>query len=282
MNLSSRKHILAVGVALALSGVGGASAADPRPAPSQQVVDARHEAQILTSFDMNRHLRGYPLTVAADGSKVVLEGKVESGVAKDLAGDIANGVEGIKQVDNRIVVDPDVTVATRAKDDRSFGDRVDDSNVTASVKSKLLWNSHTDGLDIHVETSHGKVTLTGQADSAAERDLAGRIARDTNGVRAVDNKLALNAAGATTAAKAKPAPAAADRPVSDGWITAKVKSSLVYTRKVEAFDITVTTKDGVVTLDGIVETAAERDLAIQVARDVRGVKKVVATGIKLG
>jgi osmotically-inducible protein OsmY len=70
--------------------------------------------------------------------------------------------------------------------------------------------------------------------------------------------------------------------VSDAWITAKVKSSLMFTRSVDAFDITVSTADGRVTLDGIVHTNAERDLAIDVARDVRGVKNVDSKGLKAG
>ena len=70
--------------------------------------------------------------------------------------------------------------------------------------------------------------------------------------------------------------------VSDAWITSRVKSSLMFTRGVSSFDITVTTVNGVVSLNGMVDSTAERELAVRVAQDVRGVKKVEASGLKAG
>ena len=49
-----------------------------------------------------------------------------------------------------------------------------------------------------------------------------------------------------------------DRP--DGWITTKVKSTLLYSSNVDGSDIKVDTKNGVVTLSGKVDTGAERAL----------------------
>jgi osmotically-inducible protein OsmY len=54
----------------------------------------------------------------------------------------------------------------------------------------------------------------------------------------------------------------------------------MFTRSVEAFDFTVTTVDGAVSLNGIVDNAGDRDRAVQVAADIRGVKKVDASGVK--
>ena len=61
----------------------------------------------------------------------------------------------------------------RDGNNRTFSDKVEDATITASVKSKLLWNTRTDGLDIGVDTVAGKVTLSGAASSAEEKDLAG-------------------------------------------------------------------------------------------------------------
>lgn len=66
---------------------------------------------------------------------------------------------------------------------------VSDSAITAAVKSKLLANSSTSGMDIHVETNHGVVTLSGTVSSDAEKELAERIARNTDGVTDVTNNL---------------------------------------------------------------------------------------------
>ncbi|HET6655913.1 MAG TPA: BON domain-containing protein [Gammaproteobacteria bacterium] len=64
-----------------------------------------------------------------------------------------------------------------------------DTAITAAVKSKLLANSSTSGMDIHVETNHGVVTLSGTVTTDAEKSLAERIARNTNGVTDVTNNI---------------------------------------------------------------------------------------------
>lgn len=66
---------------------------------------------------------------------------------------------------------------------------------------------------------------------------------------------------------------------ADAWITTKVKTEFGTTKNVTATDINVTTNDGVVTLTGNVETAAEKANALRVAQSVKGVKSVNAAGL---
>lgn len=61
----------------------------------------------------------------------------------------------------------------------------------------------------------------------------------------------------------------------DAAITASVKIALAVKRGVSAHEINVDTDQGVVTLRGQVDTQAERQLAVMVARDVGGVRDVV-------
>lgn len=67
--------------------------------------------------------------------------------------------------------------------------------------------------------------------------------------------------------------------VDDGWITTKVKSKLAVAKNVEATDISVETKEGVVTLTGAVPSAAVKSHVVQEARSVKGVKSVDASGL---
>ena len=62
--------------------------------------------------------------------------------------------------------------------------------------------------------------------------------------------------------------------VSDSSITTKVKSSLLADSMVGALAIDVDTTEGVVSLNGIVNSEQERARAIQVAQSVSGVKRV--------
>lgn len=66
----------------------------------------------------------------------------------------------------------------------------------------------------------------------------------------------------------------AQEKITDTWITAKVKSLFVYSKYVSANAINVETIDGVVILSGSIETENMRDTAVDIARTVRGVRKV--------
>ena len=62
---------------------------------------------------------------------------------------------------------------------------VSDSWITSKVKSEFLSNTHISGLDIHVETVDGVVSLTGAVTTDAERELAISKAEAIKGVRGV-------------------------------------------------------------------------------------------------
>ena len=62
---------------------------------------------------------------------------------------------------------------------------------------------------------------------------------------------------------------------TDAGITSAVKSRLVTDKTVSGLKIDVDTKDGVVTLNGTVPTKAEADRAASLARETKGVKRVV-------
>ncbi len=283
----ARKLILASGIALTMAAMAGPAAAGTA---SQDVTDARQETQIWTTYALNPHLRANDLKVSVRNGKATLTGKVEEDVSKDLAKQIALGVNGIKEVDNQIVVQADYVAPARSAD-RGFGESIEDATITSAVKSKLLWSKHTDGLAMDVDTMRGKVTLKGTADTAAARDFASRLAMNTRGVVSVDNKLVVKPMVAKTKdtkmgdksdaefAKAEVAKNEAGKDVADAWITTKVKSTFLYSSNVDGTDITVNTNAGVVTLTGKVDSGAERALAIELAENVRGVKSVNSKGL---
>jgi hyperosmotically inducible protein len=63
--------------------------------------------------------------------------------------------------------------------------------------------------------------------------------------------------------------------MSDAGLTAKIKAKMALDDSVRARTIDVSTTDGVVTLAGTVGSAAEHDRAVQLARDTKGIKRVV-------
>ena len=75
------------------------------------------------------------------------------------------------------------------------GEVIEDGVITTKVKTALLADPDVKGLAIDVDTKNGVVTLKGSADKAANMDRATRIARDTGGVKSVDNQLVVKTAG---------------------------------------------------------------------------------------
>lgn len=65
-----------------------------------------------------------------------------------------------------------------------------------------------------------------------------------------------------------------DQPVKDSYITTKVKAELAKDKGTSARDIHVTTKDGIVMLNGTVASTAEKELAEKDAKKVKGVMDV--------
>jgi hyperosmotically inducible protein len=60
----------------------------------------------------------------------------------------------------------------------------------------------------------------------------------------------------------------------DGWITMKIKLALLANHPTSGFETDVDTKDGVVTLTGIVDTSEAKAGADEVAKKIEGVKAV--------
>lgn len=65
-----------------------------------------------------------------------------------------------------------------------------------------------------------------------------------------------------------------NHPVKDSYITTKVKAELAKDKGTSARHIHVTTKDGIVMLDGTVASEAEKELAEKDAKRVDGVAGV--------
>lgn len=69
------------------------------------------------------------------------------------------------------------------------------------------------------------------------------------------------------------------QPVSDSWITTKVKTELLAARDVSGLKIDVETVNGQVKLSGAVKTQMQVDRAVEVARSVKGVKDVDSSAL---
>ena len=70
-----------------------------------------------------------------------------------------------------------------------------------------------------------------------------------------------------------------EQPVTDTWITTKVKADLATTEGIKSGDISVTTKNGLVTLSGTVNSKAQVQKAVAITKSVKGVHDVDSSAL---
>jgi osmotically-inducible protein OsmY len=158
-----------------------------------------------------------------------------------------------------------------------------DGWITAKIQVRFLGDPLLTGNAIQVETLGGVVTLSGSVAQDAVRKRALTLARGTDGVKQVVDRLAV--AGADRAHRdtgsrdeasqrgAQQAALAAEN-VSDAWIAAKVRSRFIGVPSLFGSALTVSAHAGEVTLSGSVASEEGRLQAENLAREVRGVKRV--------
>jgi hyperosmotically inducible protein len=167
--------------------------------------------------------------------------------------------------------------------ERSATQRVDDAAITAQVKTRLLADEVTRSININVDTEAGVVTLRGTAPTAEAKAKAEQVAKSVEGVQVVANSLIVGDSSMnpqTATAKVKEAAGEGEHAAGDAWITTKVKTQLLADSDIKGLDINVSTKDGIVTLAGMVPSKMMRDKAIAIAQGVKGVKSVNSEALK--
>ena len=76
----------------------------------------------------------------------------------------------------------------------STGEYVDDSALTAKVKTALIQDPDVKAASVNVETYTGVVQLSGFANSQSEINKAVQVARDVKGVKSVKNDIRIKGA----------------------------------------------------------------------------------------
>ncbi|MCB0345953.1 MAG: BON domain-containing protein [Bdellovibrionales bacterium] len=151
------------------------------------------EAKLVTTIALNRHLSIFDISTDVKNQTAYLSGVVESDIEKDLAGEVAKSIDGIKSVKNNILVDKTKARAEveklKSSEEYSFVQKIDDLTTTAAIKSKLIADSNVSGFAVDIDTMHGNVTLKGKVQTSEQKALIEQIAKNTAGVKDVDNKL---------------------------------------------------------------------------------------------
>lgn len=148
-------------------------------------------------------------------------------------------------------------------------DDAKDAWIDGKVETTLLLNTELNSFNINTDVKDGKVMLTGTVDRDVERSLAEELTLSIEGVESVDNQLKVVQQDKQTAEKDY-------TEFTDKKITTVVKTRLLIESEVSGTRIDVDTEKGVVTLNGEVESEAEEQLAVLIAKKTDDVKKVVS------
>lgn len=160
----------------------------------ETVVEARWEKdsqlKACTSCDID---------VSFENGVAVLTGEVPTEELKTRAARLAR-VDGVTRVDNRITINTQsaadktrkgINKAVSKTGDfvNAAGEVVNDNWITTKIKSKFVTADELEGSSIDVDTKNHVVTLAGSVKSPAQRQSALRIARQTDGVKDVIDKM---------------------------------------------------------------------------------------------
>ena len=147
---------------------------------------------------------------------------------------------------------------------------VTDATITGQVKTAFAISKRISAYEIAVETKDGVVTLSGQVPTEIDRELAGDVARDTTGVKQVDNQLRVE-----PGLKPSDASLRESSRVADLEIHADLRERLAASKHFTGSEIQVSVKDRVVTLTGRTQTPQQKTGVEQLARSLPNVVKVV-------
>ena len=149
---------------------------------------------VKTKFASDDIVKATDINVDTKDKVVTLRGEVQSSAAKDRAVEIARATDGVRDVVDVLVVTPGPAATSGVADSAretagEAGGVVGDAAITTAVKTKMLADTTVSGLKIDVDTKEGIVSLGGNVASAVEKRRAVEIAKETDGVKSVSDRL---------------------------------------------------------------------------------------------
>lgn len=146
----------------------------------EQVDDSAVTGKVKTALARDPKTSAYRIDVETFRGEVQLNGFVDSADMKSSATRVAKSVEGVKSVSNNLKV---------GSSERSAGGVIDDTVITAKVKTALATDPVVAAHQVNVETRDGVVQLAGFVDSGDQKSKASEVTRRVAGVKQVDNQL---------------------------------------------------------------------------------------------
>ena len=174
-------------VMLVVSGGCGKVVDTETPSPSTTTVGTAVDDTVITTMVKagltdSMDVRSFDFKVETRKGEVLLSGFVDNQSQIDRAVAVAQAVAGVTSVDNKVSLKGSAT---------TLGTKIDDSVITARVKSALLADPGVTSADIGVVTRNGEVQLSGFVNNQNQIDRAMVLTKTIQGVVNVTNETKL-------------------------------------------------------------------------------------------
>jgi osmotically-inducible protein OsmY len=178
--------------AVATTGTAGNTA---RPATVPASDDARITSSIQSKYFMDERIKGRHIDVATEGGVVTLNGEVGDETERAQALLLARTTEGVKRVEGSLTVtggQPSAATSTAAPSTAAAP--AGDETLTARIKSQLSSDTQIKGAPLDVSAKNGVVLLQGTVTTKAAKQRALTLARGTDGVTQVVDRIRIGRA----------------------------------------------------------------------------------------
>ncbi|MFN3167481.1 MAG: BON domain-containing protein [Phycisphaeraceae bacterium] len=206
---------------------------------------------IVSSLKMDALIDASEIEVRIDDDTANLSGQVRSLAERDRA--VASAyVAGVAEVDaNALTVNPSQT---------PFSDvlSLTDDDIETAIQTNLILDPRVDHEGVVATLYNGRATLTGTVDTLSAKRSAERIARETAGVRRVSNFLRVSP----------------EQQPADKQIQRQITQALANNSVVEGYEIDAQVNDGIVRLQGQVDSHLEKWETSDVVASIKGVREV--------
>jgi osmotically-inducible protein OsmY len=163
-----------------------------------------------------------------------------------------------------VVVGAGATATTAALQERGLKGAATDTKIYAEIIDLWLKDSLELFRKVGLEIHEGRVLLTGSVPKPENRIRAVQLSWQAGGVKEVINEIAIADEASLM-----------DR-ATDFWISTQLSTKLMFDQQVSSINYNVDTVNGVVYLLGVAQNQMELDHVIDLARNLRNVRRVIS------
>lgn len=205
--------------------------------------DSRLENQVTEVLKREKNLAGYDLNVRVVNGRITLQGIVDVLAEKNHAHSVAAAVEGAGEIENNITVSTDGAVTDR--------------DVHQEILQEIEGNPHLNDMRVKVTVHQGDATLSGIAESAAQKQALRDTVSKAMGVKSIYDNISVSTG----------------EEIDDADITNDVQR--LFNEEGIVHSIGAVARKGVIILSGNA-SVAERNRALSIASKTPGVRRVEA------